>query len=548
MSSYRQRKTMPHFLQHVLVALKQYSNRPLIKLVSAYTAGKPSWRTIQYGEFLQDIEKVAGYWTQKLKAVGIEPGSVIGLWVTGEQYYDLVHLYGLARMGYTPQMLNKGMSFIAPAVVANILGATGAKAVIFDPFYTGHVVNIPLVKFEMVDLASVPPLTGVLPDLPDTDEEDIGIIFHTSGTTSGRPKPIPETQRWLIHHSNHGWQQRYQGKDEMVIINNIGSFSNLGSATAILYISINGQCWLQSPRPDFNEVEFVAMVNEGLKFLFVYAPWLSKLVSIAKSNKDVFGALKKISQITYTGASLNPEDEQFLIKNGIPLTIMYATTETAACFTSLVTEMQYLPSMRPLKSVNCQLIPINAPKEELDGVNENRAGGGKFFDLFIPEDAANCPHPSVRNRPNGHVTGDLFEETGPGLYAFRGRSDDWIRTGKHLSFSDTKAIEDNVLREAADLVKNCVVVGHYKPGVVLLVEPVSQPDDENQFKADVLARHASFNDRLFFHEKLHSTLQVLVVAQGSLPRTVEKGNIRRKATEEQHAKLLQDIYTELKTW
>ena len=43
----------------------------------------------------------------------------------------------------------------------------------------------------------------------------------------------------------------------------------------------------------------------------------------------------------------------------------------------------------------------------------------QLYDLFLPLTALNCPHPSVRNRPDGHITGDLFEEVKPGYYAFR---------------------------------------------------------------------------------------------------------------------------------
>lgn len=43
----------------------------------------------------------------------------------------------------------------------------------------------------------------------------------------------------------------------------------------------------------------------------------------------------------------------------------------------------------------------------------------ELFDLFIPQTGPNCPHASVRNRPNGHITGDLFEEVKPGYYLFR---------------------------------------------------------------------------------------------------------------------------------
>ena len=117
------------------------------------------------------------------------------------------------------------------------------------------------------------------------------------------------------------------------------------------------------------------------------------------------------------------------------------------------------------------------------------------------------------------------------------RSDDWIKTGPtRAAFCDTKyapplsspaltltltrarrrAIEDNVLRTCADLVRNCVAVGHLRPCVVLLVEADA---DAAQTAAAVLARTAPFNVRLLEHERVTDPAHVLVVPAGTLPRT-----------------------------
>jgi hypothetical protein len=113
--------------------------------------------------------------------------------------------------------------------------------------------------------------------------------------------------------------------------------------------------------------------------------------------------------------------------------------------------------MRVMEDVDCSFVPTSSISlEDLDGDAAARAKGGILHDLFIPASCGNCPHPAVRNRPDGHVTGDLFEEVQPGYYAFRepalaveymyllnsglgGRNDDWIRTGPGCSWScDTK--------------------------------------------------------------------------------------------------------------
>lgn len=87
---------------------------------------------------------------------------------------------------------------------------------------------------------------------------------------------------------------------------------------------------------------------------------------------------------------------------------------------------------------------------------------------------------------------------------------------------DFRSIEDNILLTCADLVSNSVVVGHYRPGVVLFVEstkPVDTEDEITSLKTEILARTAAFNARLFIHERITDPLQIVVVKAGSLPRT-----------------------------
>jgi hypothetical protein len=92
----------------------------------------------------------------------------------------------------------------------------------------------------------------------------------------------------------------------------------------------------------------------------------------------------------------------------------------AGCLVSPLAEKGILPGMRVIKGINCKFIPTKGLDHTLlDGDSEKRAQGGQLFDLFIPAEADNCPHTSIRNRPDGHITGDLFEEVKPGLYCFR---------------------------------------------------------------------------------------------------------------------------------
>ena len=59
----------------------------------------------------------------------------------------------------------------------------------------------------------------------------------------------------------------------------------------------------------------------NLSFLLQYAPWMQKLLVAARQRPEILDALRGMQQIAYTGATLNPEDEEWALRQGIPLTV-----------------------------------------------------------------------------------------------------------------------------------------------------------------------------------------------------------------------------------
>lgn len=159
--------------------------------------------------------------------------SELTLWslrVTGTSYADLVGLYAMARAGYVPQMFNR---HISPQVISELLTATGGKALVYDPSLSHHAQHAHSSSFLIPDLSTIENPTDPLPELPDVEPTDIALIFHTSGTTSGKPKPIPETHRWLKCLAQVQWPGIWQADFKtQATFNNLGSFANAGTATS----------------------------------------------------------------------------------------------------------------------------------------------------------------------------------------------------------------------------------------------------------------------------------------------------------------------------
>lgn len=72
---------MAHFMHYVLSSLHKYSDRPLFKQFTG-TANIPSWVSISYQTFLDDVEKTAAYWADTLgeHSLQLAPTNVVGLW------------------------------------------------------------------------------------------------------------------------------------------------------------------------------------------------------------------------------------------------------------------------------------------------------------------------------------------------------------------------------------------------------------------------------------------------------------------------------------
>lgn len=58
----------------------RYHSATLFRLPHLSEGRVESWTTITYRQFRLDVENYARHWTRALRADGVLPGSVVGLW------------------------------------------------------------------------------------------------------------------------------------------------------------------------------------------------------------------------------------------------------------------------------------------------------------------------------------------------------------------------------------------------------------------------------------------------------------------------------------
>lgn len=89
--------------------------------------------------------------------------------------------------------------------------------------------------------------------------------------------------------------------------------------------------------------------------------------------------------------------------------------------------------LRPVNGSGAQMIP-NATLMNEGG--DNGPGLSKLYEIVVPSSAPDSPDASFISSDGFYHTGDVFEEVSNGLFVFRGRGDDWLKTPG--GFCDTK--------------------------------------------------------------------------------------------------------------
>lgn len=144
--------------------------------------------------------------------------------LSGIPFSDFLHIFGIMRAGYIPHILNSELTKLD--VVKALFKSTAAAAVIYAP----SVSNL------AEELSTYFPchLAVEADEIPDNvissnfsatlSNNDTVVIVHTSGSTSGRPKPVRLSQGWFIANA----QKQIIRKGSSPIVPRMGSLCHVG--------------------------------------------------------------------------------------------------------------------------------------------------------------------------------------------------------------------------------------------------------------------------------------------------------------------------------
>ncbi|KAF8446057.1 hypothetical protein L210DRAFT_3725570 [Boletus edulis BED1] len=525
-----------------LIVLEQsstlYPSAPAFRIPrSDPTTGQVhDWLSISYQQFKEDVEYTARYYRGLLTSVGITDNSVIGLWLGGTSYQDVLHIYGISRAGYIPQLFS--IRLPSPDVVLELLRKQDARALIYAPEFADATSNLPLSVFLAVGKDEMVPRLETLPPLSPMSGDQTVFVFHTSGSTSGSPKLVPCSQRWL---STMVTKARFicapHDPQRQDVSTWMGSMCHIAQNFMLIGALQHGSCTVQPTKIAFSSEELVDMIHRcHLNRLNQFPTFFSSHLRNARLHPKLLGQLQTLDEIIYSGLPLRHEDEEFAYHNGLKIKNLFGNTECGAMLLSVGGSGPDAALLRATPNTSYDFVPI-------DGTSGHQSST-QLLELVILADSGDCPDVSLRGTDGDFHTGDLFQEMSTGLYTFCGRNDDWIKSENSLR-CDTRAIEDNIRATCGELIEECIVVGTGRPSPALFVEPAAGID-HNKLKREIIRKTRAFHSRRYLHERITSPELIIIVPSKSLPRTVTKGNIRRRAVEEACQLQLDSIFASLR--
>ncbi|KAF5697845.1 nonribosomal peptide synthetase [Fusarium globosum] len=454
-----------------------------------------------------------------------EPKSLkIGLLSSSSTEFVMTWL-GLMRLGYTVLLLAPQLP---PPAVQHLCETLNIRHVFVDDIYEyrarGLSDDIEIIKLPSYREDS--PADNNLEQTPGVSET--AYICHTSGTSSGLPKPIPQTQFGVM-----GALYSFPGKNKPATFSTTPLYHG-GFPDCLRAWTSGASIWFfpegQAPITGANimrAIEFARAHSPIPVKYFSSVPYVLQMLSEEYGGIEI---LQTMDLVGVGGAALPPAIGDKLVDQGVDLLSRMGSAE---CGFLMSSHRDYA------KDKDWQFLrPIDDPKLiEF----ENRENG--LSELVVKP---GWPFLIKTNREDGsYATSDLFElhSSIPNAWRYHSRADAQITLANGKKF-DPSPIEGSILASSKQL-QDVLIFGSGRDYAGALLFSSSSDVRADELIDSVWPHIDKLNADSQTHTRINKTMLVVVpVKEGQKPlEKSSKGTILRRQAEEKYSGEIEGAYS-----
>jgi thioester reductase-like protein len=367
---------------------------------------------------------------------------------------------------------------------------------------------------------------------------DVAFLFHTSGTSSGLPKSIPQT-----HHAAVGVLPNLSASQGQATFSTTPLYHG-GIADCLRAWSSGATIHLFPGTQPITTTNILRALDQANKYAdssctvkyFTSVPYiLQMLVAEPASSEGSQGilALQQMDLVGVGGAALPTSLGDELVSKSVNLVSRYGSAECGFLLSSH-REYEIDHEWSWLRSD-----PILQPRfyDFEPQANASTGDEPKLYEFVVKPE---WPHRGKTNRPDGSfATADLFEKhpSVPNAWRYHSRADAQIVLVNGKKF-DPSPIEGELLASAAgqQFIKDALIFGTGRevPGLLLIVRDSKNGINEEHLMKEVWSTIEEMNKQTQNHARISRANIVIARNQSSvalaLPKS-SKGTILRKQAE-----------------
>ncbi|KAJ4051161.1 hypothetical protein NW756_003690 [Fusarium oxysporum] len=453
-----------------------------------------------------------------------EPKSLkIGLLSSSSTEFVLTWL-GLMRLGYTVLLLAPQL---APPAVQHLCETLDIRHVFVDDIYEyrarGLSNDIEIIRIPSYKDDSTTDDLGQTPGISET-----AYICHTSGTSSGLPKPIPQTQFGVM-----GALYSFPGKNKPATFSTTPLYHG-GFPDCLRAWTSGASIWFfpegQAPITGANIIRAIDFARAHSPIPVKYFSSVPYVLQMLSEEYGGIEVLQTMHLVGVGGAALPPAIGDTLVDAGVNLLSRMGSAE---CGFLMSSHRDYA------KDKDWQFLrAIDDPRLIEFEPREN-----DLSELVVKP---GWPFLIKTNREDGsYATSDLFEPHSsiPNAWRYHSRADAQITLANGKKF-DPSPIEGSILA-STKLLQDVLIFGSGRDYAGVLLFPSSSDISADEVIDSVWPHIDKLNSDSQTHTRINRTMLVVVpVKEGQKPlEKSSKGTILRRQAEERYSDEIEGAYS-----